>query len=374
MKDQSKTKEQLMDELSKLRQRNAELEKSKAEWNKIRKKQRESDAQLKSIVELSTDGYLSVNLKGMITDCNSAFLNHTGYSREDIVNKHFSKLPTLRVKDIPQFMKMSYAAIRGKVQRHIEYKWIHKDGSTHWGEVYVGFLKKRGIISGYHITTKDITERKQAADKIKASLKEKEVLLKEIHHRVKNNLQVISSLLKLQSEYIKDKKSLQKFKESQDRVRSMALIHEKLYQSGDFASISFKDYIKDLVHRLFRSYEADSGKIALRMDLKDVLLGIDIAIPCGLILNELLSNSLKHAFPENREGKINVGLRSVEKNEIELKVSDNGVGLPEDIDFRKTETLGLHLVTILGEDQLGGKIELKRTGGTEFKIRFKIKK
>jgi len=221
---------------------------------------------------------------------------------------------------------------------------------------------------------KEVAERKQAEEKIKASLKEKELLLQEIHHRVKNNLQVISSLLKLQSEYIEDKQAFQMFKDSQNRIKSMALIHEKLYKSKDLAEIDFKIYINDLAYELFRSYEIDPSKIALRMDVKDISLRIDVAIPCGLIINELISNSLKYAFPQGREGGIKIALRSINKNKIELKVKDNGIGLPEDFDFRKTKSLGLHIVTILVEDQLDGKIELNRAGGTEFKITFQWRK
>jgi PAS domain S-box-containing protein len=215
------------------------------------------------------------------------------------------------------------------------------------------------------------TEQIKAEQLIKTSLKEKEVLLREIHHRVKNNLQVISSLLNLQAQYLKNKQDLAMFNESKDRVRSMALIHEKLYQSQNLARIDFAGYIRDLIYRLFRSYEADSGKIDLKMDVKDVSLGVDIAVPCGLIVNELISNCLKHAFPDGKKGEIRVGLQSINMNEVELKVSDNGVGLPDDFDFRESKSLGMQLVNILAEDQLGGMIELNRTEGTEFKIKFK---
>jgi PAS domain S-box-containing protein len=213
-------------------------------------------------------------------------------------------------------------------------------------------------------------EQIKAEQLIKTSLKEKEVLLREIHHRVKNNLQVISSLLNLQAQYLKNKQDLEMFNESKDRVRSMALIHEKLYQSQNLARIDFAGYIRDLIYRLFRSYEADPGKIDLKMDIDDISLGVDMAVPCGLIVNELISNCLKHAFPDGKKGEIKVGLQSVNTNEVELKVSDNGVGLPDSFDFRESESLGMHLVNIL-TDQLGGRIELDRTGGTEFKIKFK---
>ncbi|MCJ7617787.1 MAG: AAA family ATPase [Desulfobacterales bacterium] len=212
----------------------------------------------------------------------------------------------------------------------------------------------------------DITDRKQAEDKIKASLKEKEVLLKEIHHRVKNNLQVISSLLNLQLGYIKDKQNIEVFKESRNRVRSMALVHEKLYQSENLSMINFAEYIQSLAGNLFRSYRAGSSVVTLKIHTGDVLVGIDTAIPYGLIINELISNSLKYAFPAGKEGEICVNLHS-DNGTLTLIISDNGVGFPKDLDFRNTETLGLQLVIGL-VGQLKGTIELDRSGGTEFKI------
>jgi two-component sensor histidine kinase len=215
----------------------------------------------------------------------------------------------------------------------------------------------------------DITERKRAEEQLKTSLKEKEVLLKEIHHRVKNNLQIISSLLKLQSEYIQDEQMLRMFRESQNRVKSMALIHEKLYQSKDLVKLDLVEYIRNLAAYLFRSYGVDSYAISLQIEVDNVSLGIDTAIPCGLIINELVSNSLKHAFPASREGEIRIAFRSGRDNQFTLIVSDNGAGLPRDLDFLKTESLGLQLVNMLVH-QLEGAIELDRSGGTAFKITF----
>lgn len=214
----------------------------------------------------------------------------------------------------------------------------------------------------------EITERKQAEEQIKASLKEKEVLLKEIHHRVKNNLQIISSLLKLQSRSIKDVQTLSMFNESQSRIRTMALIHENLYQSDDLSSINFTEYIHKLTANLFRSYEINSN-INLNMNIEDIFLEIDTAVPCGLIINELISNSLKYAFPNNKIGEIRIDFYKDQKHNLNLIVGDNGVGFSQDVDWENLSTLGLQLVSNLVE-QLDGTFLLNKESGTEFKITF----
>lgn len=213
-------------------------------------------------------------------------------------------------------------------------------------------------------------DRKQYEEKIKKSLNEKEVLLREIHHRVKNNMQIISSLLRLQSQTIKDKTYSQLFEESQNRITSMALVHEKLYQSTDLAKIDLNAYIRDMVTGLFQSYGISTDRIKLIFDVGDVSLRINSAIPCGLVINELVTNSLKYAFPDGRKGEIKIKVHEID-NEIEMVISDNGIGIPEVIDFRNTGTLGLKLVSILAERQLRGNVNLNRKTGTEFRIRFK---
>jgi PAS domain S-box-containing protein len=209
---------------------------------------------------------------------------------------------------------------------------------------------------------------KRADEQIKKSLKDKEILLKEIHHRVKNNLMIISSLLNLQSGYIKDTESQDIFKESQNRARSMALIHERLYQSTDQKKINFGDYIQTLSKELFRAYVADSRLIELDIDVEDIMLDINTTIPLGLILNELITNSLKHAFPEGTSGKVHVDLH-LKDDHYEITVKDNGIGFPENIDYENTDTLGLKLVNSL-TGQIDGEIDMEHGEGTTFKIRF----
>lgn len=226
-----------------------------------------------------------------------------------------------------------------------------------------------------------ILERKRVEEKIKASLKEKELLLLEIHHRVKNNLQIISSLLDLQADSIEDFKTLQMFKDCQNRIQAMALIHENLYHSKEMLEIDYKEYLVNLVDYLIQSYGANSDKITRTIDVFNVSFGMNIAIPVGLIINELVSNSLKYAFPEertNRDGvlknEIKISLRSIHANAIELVISDNGISIPSYLNFRDTKSLGLQLVVLLVESQLQGKIDHDTTdGGTKFKIRFNSK-
>jgi len=215
----------------------------------------------------------------------------------------------------------------------------------------------------------EITERKRAEEQIKASLREKEVLLQEIHHRVKNNLQVISSLLNLQSGYLECPQASDIFKDSQHRVRSMALIHEKLYRSENLAEIDFGEYIQDLAAYLFRSQNASSRGITLTVQAEHVFLDVDAAVPCGLIVNELVSNTLKHAFPNGQTGESQIAMRADANHHVTLIVSDNGVGFPPELDFGQTESLGLQLVNTL-VDQLDGTIELYHKNGTNFKITF----
>ena len=236
--------------------------------------------------------------------------------------------------------------------------------------IKVPICDSSGEIIGLCGIARDITERKRTEEQIKASLREKEVLLKEIHHRVKNNMQVIISLLNLQSKHVKDKHDLEIFKDSQNRIKSMALIHDKLYQSKDLASIDFAEYTENLASHLFNTYSVSSSAIKLVADIKDVPLDIDTAIPCGLIINELISNSLKYAFPDGQEGEIRIKLYASKDDTSTLIVCDNGIGLPEDLDFRNTESLGLQVVVALVE-QLKGTIELDRSEGTAFKIVFK---
>lgn len=211
--------------------------------------------------------------------------------------------------------------------------------------------------------------RKQAEEKIKKSLDEKEVLLKEIHHRVKNNLQIVSSLFFFQSKKITDPVMLEIFRDGQNRVKSMALIHERLYQTGDLAEIDFKDYVKKLTNFLFQSYGVSQTKIRFKNNVENIHLGVDTAVPCGLIINELVSNSLKHGFSNGAEGIIKIDMNYDENHKLVLKVSDNGKGIPKDLKIENTDSLGLRLVNNLTV-QLNGQVEFFNREGTTVKLIF----
>jgi len=211
----------------------------------------------------------------------------------------------------------------------------------------------------------------KSEEALRASLHEKDVLLKEIHHRVKNNMQVISSLVSLQADGSTDETVREVLRDVTYRVRSMALVHEKLYQSADLAHIDFAEYTRGLLGYLWRAHGAAAATVRLNLDLAAVSLPVDTAVPCGLILNELAGNALKHAFPEREEGEVTVSLHNSEEGCITLSVADNGVGLPEGLDWRQANSLGLRLVQMLS-GQVGATVEARNNGGTRFEIVFQL--
>ena len=216
----------------------------------------------------------------------------------------------------------------------------------------------------------DITENKKNEERVSQSLKEKEILLKEVHHRVKNNMQVISSILNLQSSYVKDEYALSLLKECQNRIKSMAYIHESLYQTKNFEGVNFSEYISTLSKNLVHTYSVNTKNVKLVLNLSDLFLNLDLSIPCGLIINEIISNSLKYAFPSKKGGIIFVNL-TVKNKLVNIEIGDNGIGIPGHIDIKQTQTLGLQLVDTLIE-QIDGSLKLERNNGTKFIIKFKI--
>jgi two-component sensor histidine kinase len=217
----------------------------------------------------------------------------------------------------------------------------------------------------------DISERKRAEEELKNLLQEKDILLAEVHHRVKNNMQIIASLLGLQAREIKDARFLAAIEESRNRINSMALVHEQLYRAREYAQIDFGNYIDQLASTLFNMYQVEPARVELRIIAKGVYLGLEKAIPCGLLLNELITNSLKYAFPDGRKGKLWIILKP-KKNKMELEIGDNGIGIPDDFDFETSQSLGLQLVKLLTTHDLQGNLTLENKLGTQFCIEFPV--
>ena len=336
------------------------------ERKRVEAQLRESEAKFRNIYDHAPVMMHSVDEMGIIRDVNCKWLEEMGYKREEVIGRRYDFLMTpesverARSTVLPEFWRT------GQI-RNVTFQFVRKEGALVDVmldcDATVDDAGRRISLS----VVRDVTEQKRAEQQLKTSLQEKEVLLKEIHHRVKNNMQVISSLLSLQATYITDDQVRSIFSESRDRVKSMALIHEKLYNSMNLARINFCDYTRSLAAAIFRSYNTSPRRIRLEVSIGELFFGVDTAIPCGLILNELISNSLKHAFPKGRNGVISISLTAEEGGGFRLIVGDDGVGFPAGLDFRTAGTLGLRLVNML-VSQLHGRIEKLPVPGTVFSI------
>jgi len=372
-------------------------------------KTKEGQEWLKSVYKIETkkinylrekDCHLEQNIEGLIglrvkENFVPVFIDGdiegvTGYDKKDFLSGKVKWVEIIMPEDrLLACENLKKAMYNSDISTEIEYRILRKNGETRW---VLQILQKLPAGSGSQRYVqgliRDITKRK-AADLILK--KTHEARIKEIHHRIKNNLQVISSLLSLEADRSTDTKTLEAFRESQNRVASMALIHEELYKGDEVDNLDFADYLRKLTTNLFRSYRLRNEEISLKLELEKVHLDMDTAIPLGIIVNELVSNALKYAFPAQKGGKIYVSLHTVEKYENKeksvrnsgekpnyinrtnfefvLTVADNGDGFPEEIDYQNTNSLGLQIVNILVE-QIEGCIELKRNNGTEFSIYF----
>ncbi len=275
-------------------------------------------------------------------------------------------------KTYVDLIEKKYKEAFNGVPKNFELELADKFGNKVYLEVFLNPIFDGAAVTEVSGIAHDITDKKTSQEKIVQSLREKEVLLKEVHHRVKNNMQVISSILNLQSSYVSDEYALGLLKESQNRIKTMAYIHESLYQNKTFATIDFADYISTLSSNIIQSYAVSSDKVKLLLNTKKVMLNLDVSIPAGLILNELVTNSIKHAFSSGKSGFLSINLEC-QNNVVILTVSDNGVGLPDNFDHKNTNSLGLQLVNTLTE-QIDGTVEFKqRVGaGTEVNITFPI--
>jgi PAS domain S-box-containing protein len=323
---------------------------------------------LRSIIETDPACVKLLSPDGTLLDINPAGLAMVEADSLDVVKGHAVAglvLPEYR-EAFTSLIAGTFEGMAGK----IEFEMNGLKGRRLWLETHaVPIRDAKGEIFASLGITRDITERKHAEDRMLAALAEKEILLKEIHHRVKNNLQVVASLLDLQSQTIEDAQTRLLFGESQRRIEAMSLIHENLYRSKDLAKIDFKEYVDDLTANVLALHTGWQEQITFQNDIRGVALGVEKAIPCGLIINELVTNALRHAFTGREKGALSVCMHSADDGMHSLSVSDDGTGFPEHLDFRNTKSLGMQLVISL-VTQLGGAIELQRGSGTAFTITF----
>jgi PAS domain S-box-containing protein len=338
------------------------------ETRHVAEKLRQSETLFSSAFRSSPDAVNINRLEdGLYLDVNDGFCSMTGYRPEEVIGRTSLEL---NIWVNPKDREYLVRELAGKgFVTNMDAKFRRKDGSVLTGQMSARIVDIEGEPCIVNIV-RDVTELKRADEQLRAYLAEKTVLLKEVHHRVKNNLQIISSLLELQSDFIADEESRRFIRESRNRIASMAMVHEKLYHSESVASINLGDYIESLTQYLFSTFVTDTDGIGLTVEVEDIHLAIDEAIPCGLIVNELVSNALKHAFPRGEHGEISVRCRSEEHGWATVTVSDTGIGLPAGFDIENMESLGLQLVDMLVK-QLRGTIRLDtEKGGTTVIISF----
>lgn len=319
-----------------------------------------------NLFQVSPDALVILSNDDDVIQINNEFTKLFGYKQDEVIDKNINDLI------VPEELKKeaiekTHAVSKGsKIQ--FEAVRQHKNGKRFMVEV----IGKPVILGNNQLAVqtiyRDISIRKQHEQQILKDLEEKEILLKEVHHRVKNNMQVISSMLKLQSRYIQDEQAQEIFTNSQNRVKSMALIHERIYKSEDLASVNFEEYVRSLTSSLFANSGISGSRVSLQLNIKDINVNMNKAIPLGLIINELISNSFKHAFPDERKGLLSVSLTR-EKDKYRLIIADDGVGCPQDLNIQDPSTLGLQLINALAA-QLHGKTSFISDGGTKFIMEF----
>jgi len=332
-------------------------------------KLKENEERFRMLIEKSADGIILMDKRADIIFSSVSASSIIGYPLNELIGKNIFDL--LHPSETKKYaFKFGRLVLESERSEYLLGRFKHKNGTWVYIEGMVTNLFANPSVNALVANFRDVTERIVSEDRLKRSLQEKEILLKEVHHRVKNNMQVISSLLNLQSASLRDKASLPMFRESQNRVKSMALVHEILYQSRDIVSVNFSVYVKQLVASLQKSFLTGTGTVSITVKVTNIVLDIDAAIPCGLIINELVSNALKYAFPKKRSGEIVIEVKKKNNAMIRLSVRDNGIGMLKQ--KTRTASLGLKLVHALA-DQLKGSVTISAQRGTAFIIEFPIK-
>jgi PAS domain S-box-containing protein len=349
---------------------NARLERDAIETSRARVQSELSDSErrYRAVVDQQTELVLRFMEDGTITFVNDALCRYAGMTREEVVGERFHRFVSDEVAE--QTERHLSTLNRDAPVGENEIEWRAPDGSTRcldW--INHALYDDDGRLIEYQAVGRDITARRRAEQKLKEALAQKEILLREVHHRVKNNMAVISSLLNLQAEGVTDPAAIAVLRSMGDRIRTMALVHDQLYRTGDFVNVDLGGYIASVTDAMFQAHSRRADQVTIRTEVADVTLEIDKAIPCGLILSELISNSLKHAFPGDRRGEILVVLDETPDGALELMVKDDGVGSPTDEVFRASSGFGLEMVVLLVK-QLGGAIELSCREGMEAIVRF----
>lgn len=337
------------------------------EQRKVEEALQESEEKFRAIFEKAVDGVLVADTKTReFTMANESLCNMMGYELEEILNLSVDDIHPK--DDLPRVIEAFEKQLKQEFLTARDIPVQRKNGTVFFADINSTPVSIGGSLYLIGIV-RDITERKQVEEQIKASLKEKETLLQEIHHRVKNNMQVISSLLKLQSNNVEDSQIKGVLKESESRVYAMSAVHESLHGSEKLSEIDLKSYLFKIITFIFQTYATDHRKIKLNSNVENAPISINQAYPLGLIVNELISNSLKYAFPDKKEGEITVTMKKLEK-ELELIVRDDGIGMAKEFDLKNLKSLGLKLVRTLVENQLNGSVNLDNTNGTKFTIKF----
>jgi PAS domain S-box-containing protein len=326
------------------------------------------NARLQTLIRSIPDLVAFKDTAGRHVVVNKALEEFTGLSQSELIDKTNADL--LPAELLESCNRSDETVLRDlKPLQYEEYYTDRAGEIRYFDTIKTPIFDGPDDVAGIVTVSREITDRKKIEEQVRSSLREKEVLLKEVHHRVKNNLQIVASMLELQSGYIKDREAKILFQESQKRVESMSLIHEKLYRSKDLARIDYSEYVEDLVDNLLTLNTVTSELVEMKLDIEGIMLDVNSAIPCALIINELVTNALRHAFPGDGRGRIEIKMRRGSEGDISVTVGDNGVGLHKSVDFRNTKTLGMQLIISL-VDQLGGTIELDRSRGTSFTVTF----